>query len=165
MYTIISATNRKGSKSLHVAHQYKKILQERGIEAQLVSLEKFDPLSDKEIIIQLGENILLPSLKLLFIVPEYNGSFPGVLKVLIDLLPREVWKNKKAALVGVASGRAGNLRGIEHLMSVLHYIGLTILPQNIYLSKVENLMNEHMQIINTLTLQDMYDQVDAFIQF
>ncbi len=165
MYTIISATNRKGSKSLHVAHQYQKILQERGIEAQIVSLEKFDPLSNKEIITQLGEDILLPSLKLLFIVPEYNGSFPGVLKVLIDLLPREVWKNKKAMLTGVASGRGGNLRGIDHLNSVLNYLGITVLPKNLYLSQVENLMNEHMQIINALTLQDMYDQVDAFIQF
>jgi len=68
-------------------------------------------------------------------------------------------------LTGVASGRGGNLRGIDHLNSVLNYLGITVLPKNLYLSQVENLMNEHMQIINTLTLQDMYNQVDAFIQF
>jgi NAD(P)H-dependent FMN reductase len=48
---------------------------------------------------------------------------PGSLKLFIDACSvreyKQNFKGKKAALVGIASGRAGNLRGMDHLTGVM----------------------------------------------
>ena len=106
-----------------------------------------------------------PTLKFIFVVPEYNGSFPGVVKALIDVLPRSVWINKKAALVGVAAGRAGNIRGLDHLTNILNYMGVIVLPQKIYLSQVESLVNQEHEIIDVSTIEAIKTQIKGFSQF
>lgn len=75
MYTIISGTNRPGSNSLKIASQYKDILQSRGIEAQVVSLEGLDLNRKSKELTNLEHEVLIPSAKFIFILPEYNGSF------------------------------------------------------------------------------------------
>jgi len=48
------------------------------------------------------------------VLPEYNGSYPGVLKYFIDMLKfPESFENKPAAFVGVANGQWGALRAVE----------------------------------------------------
>lgn len=164
MYTIISGTNRPGSNTLKVAQHYQKLYKTAGIEASILSLMDIK-LDDAESIKQVEEHILMPTTKFIFIVPEYNGSFPGVLKVLIDKLPRLVWTNKKASLTGVAMGRAGNLRGLDHLTNILHYLGVAVLYHQLYLSQVDKLMNEDGAIIDQATIQNMQQQINNFIQF
>ncbi|MCX7980189.1 MAG: NAD(P)H-dependent oxidoreductase [Bacteroidia bacterium] len=73
----------------------------------------------------------------IWVVPEYNGSFPGVVKVFIDALPREVLRGKWAALVGVSDGRFGNLRGLDHLSSILHYCGTNVIPYRAHLMHIQ----------------------------
>src|SRR5699024_6307007 len=81
--------------------------------------------------------------KFLFIVPEYNGSFPGVLKTFIDACSFPVsFYGKKAALVGVSSGKYGNIRGIEHFTGVCHYIHLHVMPLKIHISYILNELDE-----------------------
>lgn len=165
MYTIVSSTNRKGSITLKITHQYKNWLQEAGIEANILSLEKDNVLGPSETIKPIEEQVFTPSLKFIFIVPEYNGSFPGVLKILIDGLPRAVWTNKKAALVGVAAGRAGNIRGLDHLTNIFNYLGVTIFPQKIYLSQIESLVNNDHIIVDEPSLTNIRTQIKGFIDF
>lgn len=165
MYTIISSTNRPGSNTLKVAQHYQKLYKNAGVEASILSLMDINPLHSSEAIKQAEQDILMPTSKFIFIVPEYNGSFPGVLKVLIDSLPRVVWTNKKASLTGVAMGRAGNLRGLDHLTNILHYLGVAVLHQQLYLSQIDKLMSENGEIIDTDTLQSVQNQIKNFIQF
>ncbi len=84
MYTIISGTNRIGSYTERVARQYEKILKEKDIEAKIFSLKDFDPLHRNEAFLLTENEILIPTQKFIFIIPEYNGSYPGVLKAMID---------------------------------------------------------------------------------
>lgn len=51
-----------------------------------------------------------------FITPEYNHSFPAVLKNAIDYLYAE-WNDKAAGFVGI--GGSGGLRAVEQLRLVL----------------------------------------------
>jgi len=74
----------------------------------------------------------------MWVVPEYNGSFPGVVKLFIDALPREVFRGRQAALVGVADGRFGNLRGLDHLSQILAYCGMAVLPFRAHLMHIQS---------------------------
>ena len=50
-----------------------------------------------------------------FVVPEYNGSFPGAVKLFIDHLPYpEGFDNRPCAFTGLAAGQFAALRAVEH---------------------------------------------------
>jgi chromate reductase len=166
MYTIISGTNRPGSTSLKIAAQYKKILESRGIEAKVVSLEGIDLNKKSQKLSELEHDILIPSSKFIFILPEYNGSFPGYLKVLIDLSDyKKVWYGKKALLTGISTGRAGNLRGMDHLAGSLNFLHVTVHPNKLPISGVDQLVNGAGMISDQNTVSAIEKQVDQFIHF
>lgn len=166
MYTIISGTNRPDSNSLKIAAQYKDILRSRGIDARVVSLEGLDLNKKSEKLSNLEHELLIPSTKFIFILPEYNGSFPGSLKVIIDLSDyKKVWYGKKALLTGISTGRAGNLRGMDHLAGSLNFLHVTVHPNKLPISEVDKLLNGSPVIHDPSTVEAMEKQVDQFIQF
>ena len=92
MYTIISGTNRVGSNTLKVAKEYQLLLKEKGINAGILSLEKVNVSVRDADFIKMEEDVLIPTHYYIFITPEYNGSFPGVLKSLFDTSKaHQVW--------------------------------------------------------------------------
>jgi NAD(P)H-dependent FMN reductase len=165
-YTIISGTNRNGSNTLKVARQYRAILESRGVEAELVSLEGLNLNEKSEDLSTLEDRVLVPTDKFLFVLPEYNGSFPGSLKTMIDLSDiRRVWWGKKAMLTGVSTGRAGNLRGMDHLTGALNYLKVTVHPNKLPISSVDKLLDGQGVITDVPTRKAMEQQVDEFISF
>ncbi|MFG1616519.1 NADPH-dependent FMN reductase [Nonomuraea wenchangensis] len=66
-----------------------------------------------------------------FVTPEYNHSFPGVLKTAVDFLYAE-WGNKAAGFVGY--GVDGGVRAVEHLRHVLAMLGVATVPAQVTLS-------------------------------
>jgi NAD(P)H-dependent FMN reductase len=165
-YTIISGTNRNGSNTLKVARQYREILETRGVEADLVSLEGLNLNEKSEDLTALEKSVLIPTDKFIFVLPEYNGSFPGSLKTMIDLSDiRKVWWGKKAMLTGVSTGRAGNLRGMDHLTGALNYLKVTVHPNKLPISSVDKLLNGKGVITDEPTITAMEQQVDEFINF
>lgn len=60
----------------------------------------------------------------LILSPEYNHSFPGVLKNAIDWLYRE-WKDKKIAFIGY--GWVGGARSIKHLRQVFGNLNTNVI--------------------------------------
>ncbi|MEO8721811.1 MAG: NAD(P)H-dependent oxidoreductase [Ginsengibacter sp.] len=165
MYTIISGTNRIGSHTERVAKEYQRILKNKNIDAKIFSLKNLDVLHRSEEIAKLEIEILIPTKKFIFIVPEYNGSYPGVLKALIDNSDiRKVWNFKKALLTGVATGRAGNLRGMDHLSDTLHYLKMTVFYNKLPISVIDKIMNEEGHL-NEETLKVVNKQIDEFLIF
>jgi chromate reductase len=166
MYTIISGTNRTGSYSIKIARQYQQMLAEKGVQASLISLEHLDVSKRNAALKILEEKILIPATKFVFIAPEYNGSIPGVLKSLIDSSDiQKDWWGKKALLVGISTGRAGNLRGMDHLTAILNYVNMVVHPNKLPISVVHKLVNEEGEIIDKSTLQAINVQLDEFIAF
>jgi NAD(P)H-dependent FMN reductase len=165
MYTIISGTNRVGSHTEKVAREYREILETKNIQANLFSLKGLDVLHRNEAIKKVETEILIPTQKFIFIIPEYNGSYPGVLKALIDNSDiNTVWNFKKALLTGVATGRAGNLRGMDHLSDTLHYMKMNVYYNKLPISVVNKVMNEYGHL-NDETLLAVNRQLDGFIEF
>ena len=165
MYLIISGTNRRESFTLRVAELYRSILKKKNIEAPVLSLVGLDLLERNVNVLELEKKWLLPAEKYIFVSPEYNGSIPGVLKCLIDVSDtRKVWKGKKALLTGVSKGRAGNLRGMDHLTGIMHFVGTVVHPNKLPISIVDTLFNEE-EMAHQETLRAINQQLDEFINF
>jgi chromate reductase len=154
MITIIAGTNRPASLTLKFATIYKELLEKNASEVKLLSLADipatvflsgiYDHHSKPDDLKQLQEEYFIRAKKFVFILPEYNGSLPGILKLLIDSLdPKISFKGKRASLVGVANGRAGNLRGLDHLSSILMHMQVTVLPYLLPVSRVQAEFDEN----------------------
>lgn len=173
MITIISATNRPNSNTQKIAFSYAQLLEKQGVAAKTLSLEQLTPdmqfmnlygkHSDK--FQQLLGEYIIPAEKFVFIVPEYNGSFPGILKLFLDAIHPDLNRGKKAALVGVSSGRAGNLRGMDHLTGVLHYLGIHVHPNKLPISSVLGLLDEHGRVKDEMTMLVLEKQVKEFLNW
>ncbi len=165
-YTIIAGTDRPGSNTLKVAKEYQRILAEKGVTAQLLSLETEDVTSKNGSFTALQEQYLLSTDKYIFVLPEYNGSFPGILKLLIDKSDvKNAWWNKKALLTGVATGRAGNLRGLEHLTGSLMHLKMQVHHNRLPISMVDKILDAAGQFSDEGTIKVIAQQLDEYIQF
>lgn len=142
MYTIISGTNRTGSYTERVAKEYQRFLKEINIDAAFFSLKDINPMKRDENFLRIENEVLIPTEKFIFIIPEYNGSYPGVLKTMIDNSDiRKVWHYKKTLLCGVSVGRAGNLRGMDHLSDTLHYLRMHVHYNKLPISVIDKIMD------------------------
>ncbi|MEO8279594.1 MAG: NAD(P)H-dependent oxidoreductase [Ideonella sp.] len=69
----------------------------------------------------------------LFVTPEYNRSFPGVLKNAIDHASRpygkSAWAGKPAGVMGASVGPIGTALSQQHLRNVLAYLDMAVLGQ------------------------------------
>lgn len=180
MITIISATNRKNSETLNFARHFQTIVQSKTTKpVQLIELENishdwfhpnmYEEAQQTKSLQKIQDESMIPAEKFIFIMSEYNGSFPGVLKLFIDAISirayRPTFFGKKAALVGIASGRAGNLRGMTHFTSILNHVGTVVFPNQLPISGIEDMLDEDGVIINEATKDAIEQQVDAFLVF
>ncbi|MFA6085388.1 NADPH-dependent FMN reductase [Mucilaginibacter sp.] len=173
MVTIIASTNRPGSSTLKLAKYYQKRLAQKGLEANLLSLTelpdnliKTDLYGKRSAEFEKIQQQITATEKFLFVIPEYNGSFPGVLKVFIDAcsFPQSFYE-KKVALVGLSSGKYGNIRGIDHFTGVCHYVHLNVMPLKIHISNINKEFDEKGDLIPEDTLRFTDEQMDKFIKF
>ena len=173
MVTIISATNRPGSSTLKLSQYYQKKLKEKGLEAGLLSLTQLpgnliesDMYGKHSAEFKLIQDIITQTQKFLFVIPEYNGSFPGILKLFIDICSfPESFYEKKAALVGLSSGKYGNIRGIDHFTGICHYMHLHVMPLKIHIADIKTELNANGDLFKEDTLRFTNEQMDKFIVF
>lgn len=164
-YTIIIGTDRIGSHTEKVARQYEKLLHQKNIPVSLFSIREVGlDFRDKKFL-SAQKDILIPTQKFIFIIPEYNGSYPGVLKMMIDHSDiKNVWAKKKALLTGLATGRAGNLRGMDHLSDTLQYLKMTVHYNKLPISRIDQVMDKAGRL-NDETLAAIDFQLNEFISF
>jgi len=82
-----------------------------------------------------------------FIVsPEYNHSFPGSLKRMLDS-EFEHYAHKPVAFAGVSSGRWGGVRAIESLVLTTREMGLVAISLDLHFPNVQDLFDEHGQLL------------------
>lgn len=172
MITVICGTNRRKSNSEKIASIYLELLQNIGEEVQLLKLEDlptsfvFDEMNGNgtDSFAKTVEKYIQNSDRFIFIIPEYNGSFPGVLKAFIDTVPPKYFNYKKAALVGVASGHAGALRPLDQFTHVLHHLKVEVFSDKPKLSAIEDLLDD--DILNDASaIKRLENQIDKFIKF
>jgi len=149
MIAVISGTNRPGARTLSVAHAVEQVLHAANEPVQLLDLarlpqELFAPWSytTKPVSFEPFQRVILAAEGVLTVVPEYNGSFPGVLKYFIDMLRfPESLHERPAAFVGVANGRWGALRAVEQLEMVFAYRHAHLYGRRLFLPAIGDLLD------------------------
>ena len=107
MTLIISGTNRPNSNTYKLAKYYQKTLTDKGLATDFLSLSDLpetlitsDLYGQRSEAFQKIQDRITKAQKFLFVIPEYNGSFPGILKLLIDACKfPDSFSDKKVALV------------------------------------------------------------------
>ncbi|MFT4128045.1 MAG: NAD(P)H-dependent oxidoreductase [Gordonia sp. (in: high G+C Gram-positive bacteria)] len=84
----------------------------------------------------------------IFVVPEYNHSFPAAVKNAIDFLFAE-WNNKAAGFVSF--GLAGGVRAAEQLRPVLAEVNVATVRSQVALNLVDDFALPDMTAPGTLT--------------
>ncbi len=75
--------------------------------------------------------------------PEYHGSYSSTIKLIIDNLGfPSALKGKPVALLGVAGGRIGAIKALEHLRSVASHVGSIVLPGPVSVANVRTAFDE-----------------------
>ena len=147
MIAVVITTNRREARSEELASYYHSLLVANTSEE--VVLVDLKDLPRDFVVTALYENagnnkgfnqvkeLIQKADKYVFIVPEYNGSYPGVFKSFIDGLdyPSKL-KEKPVALVGLSIGDTGAGPALSHLTDVFFYLGAHVLPQRVRLPKI-----------------------------
>ena len=79
---------------------------------------------------------------MLLATPEYHGSYSSVIKRVIENLGfPSMLSGKPLALLGVAAGRIGAIKSLEHLRSVCSHIGALVLPGPVSVAGVQGCLS------------------------
>jgi chromate reductase len=169
---VVSCTNRPNSNTLKVSKIYERILKEKNIEVKVLDFcelpenlafgETFGKRSEKYSKL-IGEYVT-SCRKFIFVVPEYNGSFPGILKTFLDSMHPREWADKDVCLVGIADGRAGNLRGMEHLTGILNYLRMHVYHDKLPISVINQVLDREGSFTPE-QYKATVQQVEGFLKF
>jgi len=137
---IILGTDREGARSKKVAEALKSHINENfELEVDIAdpteldfsynhSDEKYKKMADE------ADCFLIVS-------PEYNHSFPGTLKTLLDS-EFDVYKRKNVAICGVSAGPWGGTRMIESLSGVLKAFNMVLMRYDINVKDAGNAVDD-----------------------
>jgi NAD(P)H-dependent FMN reductase len=88
--------------------------------------------------------------------PEYNGSFPALVKNVVDWVTRpepgeghsQVFKGKTVALLSTSPGPGGGRRGLRHLRELFEMIGAIVVPGQVTVAKAFQAFDPTGRLIN-----------------
>ena len=142
---VILGTTRKGRMSAHAARFMLGQIERRdGIRTELIDVSKLPmPVDDA------GEAIKDPLFSekmtmadaLVIVTPEYNHSFPGLLKHILDSCLKE-YIHKAAGIVGISAGPFGGVRVIQDLIPVIRELGLVNIFWDVNFGNVAKVFDE-----------------------
>lgn len=173
MLCIISGTDRVGSNSLIIAKQLLKFYKLNNIEAEIIDLKslplhKLHGISYVQKVIPDDLRMVLEKIEkakaLHMVCPEYNGSYPGILKFFMDYWEFPAASQKQlVAFVGLG-GRFSGLRPVEHLMQIFSYRNAVLYPQRVFLTNVWDLIKEE-SLVDSAMLERLKKQAEGFGEF
>lgn len=106
----------------------------------------------------------------LIVTPEYNRSYPAVVKNALDIGSRpygqNAWAGKPGAVVSVSPGALGGFGANHHLRQVLSFLEIPVLPQpEAYIGSVMSLLNDQGDITKPETLRFLKAFMDSFTKW
>jgi chromate reductase, NAD(P)H dehydrogenase (quinone) len=160
---VVSGTNSKNSLTSQVADYYAGLLHQHGCNNQVLKLTDLpEDFTATALYENNGKNtafnrlqaIMEAAQKYVFIIPEYNGSFPGVFKAFIDGLPfPSTFREKRCALVGISQGPQGGAFAMSHLTDIFHYLRMHVYPLKPRLSGIQDSQ------LNTILANERYTRL------
>lgn len=138
---VIAGSNRDGALSRGLARHYAQIYRSHDAQVDLLDLAELPPeallgsvYKEPTASITALVDRFLAAEGVHWVVPEYNGGFPGVLKLLIDLLPYPAGLDQRpCAFTGLAAGQFQGLRAVEQLQQVVGYRNALQYPRRLFI--------------------------------
>jgi chromate reductase, NAD(P)H dehydrogenase (quinone) len=170
---ILSGTNRPGSNALRISNILAELYARAGVHVEVLSLTDLGPeiflpssyAAKPPAMVALQQRILNAA-GLHLVTPEYNGSFPGVLKYFIDLLKfPESFEHKPVAFVGEANGAWGGLRAVEQLQMVFAYRNAHLYPRRVFISAVKEKFDAEGKLNDPELMKRLEEQCAGFAKF
>jgi NAD(P)H-dependent FMN reductase len=84
------------------------------------------------------------------VTPEYNHSFPGSLKRMLDSELAN-YNHKPVAIAGASNGNWGGVRAVEALVPAIRETGLVVLSWDVYFPFVQNMFDDNGDILPEFT--------------
>lgn len=170
---IVAGTNRPGSATLAVARRVVDLYRAAGANPELLDLaelptDAFRPESylEKPAGLAPFTRAALSADGLVFVIPEYNGGMPGVLKYFIDLLPfPAAFENKPVGFIGLAAGEWGGLRPVEQLQQVAIYRKALVCPRHTFIRSCDGLIRADADHVDDAIVDRLRSQCRAFLRF
>ena len=148
---VILGTTRKGRMSENAARfMVGQVAKRAGVTTALIDISKVPmPLDDA------GEGIKNPEFAqkmmladaLIIVTPEYNHSFPGLLKHVLDSCLKE-YIHKAAGIVGVSAGPFGGVRVIQDFLPVVRELGLVNIFWDVNFGNVSKVFDESGKLLD-----------------
>lgn len=161
---VVLGTGRLERQSEKVANlAYSRLKDFKGVQAELIDVKDYvvspftiPPWVEDENASK-WRKIAQKAAGFVFVVPEYNRSFPGEFKLLFDSAFKE-YKGKPAILIGVSSGQYGGVRVIQQLAPVLLAAHIETLGTTVATSHVEDLFNEDGTVVKEGKYTEFLDE-------
>lgn len=142
---ILLGTIRPGRRSEHIAQFIEKI----GKDIEEIEVKLVDPLdykfpfdgNDQENKDPRYSELTLRADAFFIVTPEYNHSFPGTLKRMLDS-ELENYIHKPVAFAGVSNGIFGGARAIEALLHPVREMGMVATFADLYFPQAHTLFDE-----------------------
>lgn len=172
MIEIIAGTDRPNSNTLKVARFVHSLYADAKVPAEILDLSTLN-LSEvsggpygkvtaggfREAIDRVNQ-----ADGLVMVVPEYNGSYPGILKLFIDYWKYpDTFEGRPVAFIGLGT-RWGGLRPVEHLQQVFTYRAAYNFPVRVFLSNIDKVLQDG-KIIEPMMLELIKTQTRDFPRF
>ncbi len=162
---IIVGTTRPKRQSIHAA----RLIEEVGSEYADIETIFVDPTNydlskdgnDEENKIAEYTEIVDSADGFFIVTPEYNHSFPGSLKSLIDK-ELALYNHKAVAFAGVSSGMIGGARAIQALNGVVRELGLVAVAKDVHFPRVQDMFDEEGSLIDDAQIdriKQVYDEL------
>lgn len=173
MIAVIVGTNRPNSNSRRVADQVVRMHFTLGCPSHLIDLANLPPgiihptaYDEKPPEFSEFSSKVLDATGLVVVVPEYNGSFPGVLKLFIDHLPfPQSLERKPVCLVGISAGMWGALRAVEQLQGIFGYRNAHLFPERVFIPRCNSVFDSEGRMNDIDLLGRLERQAMGFCKF
>jgi len=172
---IILGSTRQERSSEKIAHALiQKAPEKAGVVYEIVDLRDYPlpflndsvaPASRKEITdpaVKKWSDKITQANAYIFIVPEYNGGYPGVLKNALDSLYKE-WNNKPVGFVGYSGGPSGGTSAIAQLRTVTQALKMVPIACDLLIGSAWKALNTKGSFINKAVEQEFTSLVDHLI--
>ncbi|MGD9903957.1 MAG: NADPH-dependent FMN reductase [Dehalococcoidia bacterium] len=148
---VILGTTRKGRASVHAANLLVDLLNRRqGVSSRLIDIASVPlPVDDAgETIKDRAFSVAMQAADgLVIVAPEYNHSFPGLLKHALDTCLSE-YIHKAVGVVGVSAGPFAGTRVVQSLLPVLRELGLVTIFWDINIGQVGKVFAEDGRLLD-----------------
>jgi NAD(P)H-dependent FMN reductase len=170
---ILPGTNRSGSLTRALAGTVARLHNENGATTDILDLAELPAEALLGSIYKQPTAAVVSFVKRLLaadgvhaLVPEYNGSLPGVMKLFIDLLPYPGgFQDRPMAYVGVSAGRFGGVRAVEHLQQISGYRNAHGLPSRLFIAEAHKAIAADGSLLDAELSKRLTAQVAAFQAF